>query len=427
MYQFPETNKFRAREVLELDFDIREQDRARELYVELDEARGDAYREELLYLLSIDEDELKAGSDRHVKVIFSGHRGCGKSLELYRIHQYLNNPDRYVSLFIDMERELEIAHFQPEDFFVTIIVWLIDLVKKQELEVDLKPLNTLAEDWLNEDHEVRKEWKEEQGEAASVEAKAGLGFWDWLSFNVGIKSFFTGISKISRTLRQQIRKEPLKLQAQLNSLIEQVRKEVVQKGKGRDLLLVFDGTEKIRYEIYKNLFVQDSFLIRELKVNLICAVPINAFYDIQTGVTSDAYERVVLPMFKITDDNAHLFKDIISKRVDLEAFFAAEALDIIVHYSGGCPRQLLKIASTALRKALGKKVEKQHAEAAIHLLGQEMFERLEKAHVEIIQQQAFEHADEDIKELLFSLAVLKYNGKRKTNPLLNEFIPADER
>lgn len=282
MYQFPETNKFRAREVLELDFDIREQDRARELYVELDEARGDAYREELLYLLSIDEDELKAGSDRYVKVIFSGHRGCGKSLELYRIHQYLNNPDRYVSLFIDMERELEIAHFQPEDFFVTIIVWLIDLVKKQELEVDLKPLNTLAEDWLNEDHEVRKEWKEEQGEAASVEAKAGLGFWDWLSFNVGIKSFFTGTSKISRTLRQQIRKEPLKLQAQLNSLIEQVRKEVVQKGKGRDLLLVFDGTEKIRYEIYKNLFVQDSFLIRELKVNLICAVPINAFYDIQT-------------------------------------------------------------------------------------------------------------------------------------------------
>lgn len=427
MYQFPETNKFRAREVLELDFDIREQDRARELYVELDEARGDAYREELLYLLSIDEDELKAGSDRYVKVIFSGHRGCGKSLELYRIHQYLNNPDRYVSLFIDMERELEIAHFQPEDFFVTIIVWLIDLVKKQELEVDLKPLNTLAEDWLNEDHEVRKEWKEEQGEAASVEAKAGLGFWDWLSFNMGIKSFFTGTSKISRTLRQQIRKEPLKLQAQLNSLIEQVRKEVVQKGKGRDLLLVFDGTEKIRYEIYKNLFVQDSFLIRELKVNLICAVPINAFYDIQTGVTSDAYERVVLPMFKITDDNAHLFKDIISKRVDLEAFFAAEALDIIVHYSGGCPRQLLKIASTALRKALAKKVEKQNAEAAIHLLGQEMFERLEKAHVEIIQQQAFEHADEDIKELLFSLAVLKYNGKRKTNPLLNEFIPADER
>ena len=425
MYQFPETNKFRAREVLELDFDIREESRTKELYVELDEARGDEYREEMLYLLGIDEDELKDSSNRYVKVIFSGHRGCGKSLELYRIHQYLDAPERYVSLFVDMERELEIGHFQPEDFFVTIIVWLIDLVEKQGLKVDLDALNALAEQWLSEDEEVQKEWKEEQGEQASAEAKVGLGFWNWLSYSVGIKSFFTGTSKISRVLRQQIRKEPLKLQAQLNALIEQVRGEIVQKGKGKDLLLVFDGTEKIRYGIYKDLFVQDSFLIRGLNINLICAVPINAFYDIQTGVTSDAYERVVLPMFNITEDNAHLFEDIISKRVDLKTFFTPEALNTIVHYSGGCPRQLLKIASTALRKALGKKVEEQQAEAAIHLLGQEMFERLEKAHVEIIQQRAYQHADEDIKELLFSLAVLKYNGKRKTNPLLNEFIPTN--
>lgn len=425
MYQFPENNKFRAREVLELDFDIRKHPDAA-LYVDLDKARGKAYREELLYLLGIEQDHLMDPSDRCVKIIFSGHRGCGKSLELYRIHEYLNHEDRYVSIFIDMERELEIAHFQSEDFFVAIIARLIQLAIAENLDISLTELNQLAERWMMEEEEVEKELSREKSISLEGEAQAGFSFWTWLSTKVGIKAFFTGKSKVSRKLREKIKKEPLRLQEQLNELIEQMRVKIRTKEIGKDLLLVFDGTEKIRYEIYKSLFVDDSFLIRELNIHLVCAVPIDAAYDIQTGVTSDSYERVTLPMFKIRDENAELFEEIITRRVNKEHYFADEALKRIVYNSGGCPRQLLKIAGTALRKALGKKVELEHANAAIHLLGQEMFERLEKAHVEIIRREEFLHADEDIKELLFSLAVLKYNGTRKANPLLSEFITTDE-
>lgn len=50
----------------------------------------------------------------------------------------------------------------------------------------------------------------------------------------------------------------------------------------------------------------------------------------------DVYEWVVLFMFKIMDDNVYLFKDIISKWVDLEVFFVVEVFDIIVYYFGGC-------------------------------------------------------------------------------------------
>lgn len=54
--------------------------------MELDEVCGDVYWEELFYLFSIDEDELKVGSDWYVKVIFFGYWGCGKLLELYCIY-----------------------------------------------------------------------------------------------------------------------------------------------------------------------------------------------------------------------------------------------------------------------------------------------------------------------------------------------------
>ncbi|MCB0592641.1 MAG: hypothetical protein H6557_27960 [Lewinellaceae bacterium] len=421
MYQFPEENKFRAREVLEVDFDIRQYTQA-SLYVELDIARGSDYRNEMMYLLGIEEDQLMDMTPSYLKIIFSGHRGCGKSLELFRIHEYLNSPERYISTFIDMEKELEIAHFEPEDFFVSIIAQLISLAQAYNLDISFAQLDELAKDWALEEEEIEKEFASEKGITVEGEAKAGFSFWKWLSLGIGIKPFFTGSTKTSRKLREKIKKEPLKLQSRLNELIQQIREQIRVKHLGRDLLLVFDGTEKIRYDIYKNLFVNDSFLIRGLNVNMICAVPINAAYDIQTGVSADSYERVMLPMFRITKNNAPLFTEIVTRRVSQELYFEEDALLEIVHHSGGCPRQLLKIASTAMRKALGKKVELPHARAAIKLLGQELFEKLEKAHVDIIRNGNYLHADEDVRELLFSLAVLKYNGDRKVNPLLKGFI-----
>jgi len=419
-YQFPETNKFKAREVLEVDFDVRKYERSN-LYVPLDQARGTEYRDELLYLLGVEQDELKDTTPSYLKVIFSGHRGCGKSLELYRIHQYLLHPDRYQSVFIDMEREIEIARFEPEDFFVTLISKLVELCRNNGIDADLKALDRLASEWVSEE-EIKREFSSDRVLSAEASAKAGFSFWKWLSLDVGVKSFFTGKTSTSRVLREKIKQEPLRLLDRLNSLIEAVRSALRGASAGRDLLFIFDGTEKIRYDIYLDLFVKNSFLIRGLQANMIYAVPINAAYDIQAGVTADSYERVMLPMFKINDSNEALFSEIIARRVSTDTFFEPVALRAIVYQSGGCPRQLLKIAATTLRKSLGKKAGPIEAEAAFKMLGQEMFEKLDKGHVETLRTKAYQHADEDVKDLLFSLAILKYNGERKVNPLLEKFI-----
>src|ERR1700748_1984157 len=63
------------------------------LYVDLDEIRDLTYLNDLYFDLGYNPDkkEFKTTSD-YTKIIFSGHRGCGKSAELRRINKELNNP-----------------------------------------------------------------------------------------------------------------------------------------------------------------------------------------------------------------------------------------------------------------------------------------------------------------------------------------------
>ncbi len=78
-YNFPVTNKFEARAVTELNFEIDHR-----VYIDLDAVRGKDYLDQIKFNLNIDENRLREPTDTFTKIIFSGHRGTGKSLELKR-------------------------------------------------------------------------------------------------------------------------------------------------------------------------------------------------------------------------------------------------------------------------------------------------------------------------------------------------------
>lgn len=422
-YPYPVTNPFQARTVTEPDFDP---DLFTDnLYVDFDQVRGEDFINDIYFTLNIDQatKQLVDVTDEYVKIIFSGHRGCGKTTELKRLHNELNHPDRYFSIFLSIEEEMEISSFQPEDFFVWFILKLVEAVKYADIPVGMNGLNELAKLFFS-DKTVEKELKENFQTELSLETGGGFSIFDWIKFKAAAKGIFAGSNQTSTKIREEIKRNTLDIITKINFALVDIREALKQNGKGQDILFIVDGSEKLKFEMYDYLFVQNSNLLKSLSVNLVAAVPIHAYYLIDRSPVNFT-NQVIMPMIKLGEPDSHAnrcFKEVISRRINVGTFFDEGVLDECVRCSGGCMRQLLIIVNSVIKKALGKKASMETAQTAIHELGRKMYELLDSQHLEALQKPTRQLGDEKVREMLFQLILLKYNGHTKLNPLLIPFV-----
>ncbi len=418
-YDFPVKNKFHARAVIELDYEI-DPISSDALYVDLDEVRGREYLDRMRFNLNIDNDRLEELSDFYTKIIFSGHKGTGKSLELKKFHHYLNNPQRYFSIFIELEKELEIATFQPEDIFVLLIVKVIEAANEKEVDLNLEYLDDLVKDWLA-NTEIKEELKDSYKLDIGSEAEIGASVF-FVKLKSRLKAVYSSESKTSREIRQKIKRNPLDLINRFNNTLSDLRDMINKQNKGKDILFILDGTERMPYDKYLDLFIKDANLIKAINSNMIFSVPINSYYNIESNPAVEFFQTFILPMVVINAQSIPKLSEIISRRIDTDSFIDADALQYCVKKSGGCIRQLLRIVHRALNITFGKKISPQAAEKSAKELGKEMITLLDSEHIVILEEEEYKHADQKVLELLFSLVVLKYNGDRQINPLVKDLL-----
>lgn len=97
-----------------------------QLYVNLDEARITDQLSKLKFTLGLDENyNLTDVTKDYLKVMFAGHVGSGKSVELFKLHDKMNKSNGYLSVFLDFQEHIDINYFEAEDFFVMLITSLI--------------------------------------------------------------------------------------------------------------------------------------------------------------------------------------------------------------------------------------------------------------------------------------------------------------
>lgn len=272
-YKFPVKNKFQARTVTELDFDIATQND--DVYVDMDKVQQANYIEDIKFCLNIDKDGVMSEcSDTFVKIIFSGHRGSGKTLELLRFHKDIDKPSKYFSVFIEIEKELEVGSFQPYDIFVLLITKLIEKIDEKDIDFKSDYLDKIRDEWFS-DSEVIKELNNNFHVDVTSEASIEASISFFLKLKSSIRAVFSSESKTSEIIRRKIKQNPTKLIDKFNSVLTDLRK-TLKSFNFNEILFILDGTEKIPYSIYKQLFVKDSYLIRTINVNMIFSVPINS-------------------------------------------------------------------------------------------------------------------------------------------------------
>jgi hypothetical protein len=206
-----------------------------------------------------------------------------------------------------------------------------------------------------------------------------------------------------------------------------VREAFIHKEAGQDILFIIDGSEKIPFEEYKKIFVDNAYTIKALSANVLAAVTINAWYEIQNSATGFP-SNYLLPMLN-TDATEYrsLMKEALEKRIDVSNLIYQDAVKEIIDHSGGCIRQMYILTNYMLNFARGEKATKEMANKAIYKEGQRLYEQLNTEHVDMLKKiksnpNDIRYGDKIVTDLLFGLQLLKYNGLSKVNPVLQRYL-----
>ena len=330
-------------------------------YVDCSPVRGGASMEELARFIM--------ESDRPTHQLLSGHRGCGKTSEIYRLRKQLEQGQRerrYKTIYLDADAELDTND-------VSVLDLILVVIKKIREETE-----TVAFSWTQWQHL----WNELRQvlDRSDIEAKQ--------EFNLGIVKWSWAI-KSNPAAREGIRKvyEPWvsRLLELARDYLAEVRSALRKDGYS-DVVLIIDSLDRIVLKEqdkesgktnHDALFVDRAGQIKALDVHMILTLPISMCYTSinapQLGTLYDN-EAVIIPMIKTRrretgeDEPKGLavLEEILRRRLDLDRIFdGRETWLLACRESGGSVRDLFRIVNQATVKRRGERLTQQDVEAGL--------------------------------------------------------------
>ena len=425
----PATDIWEANRELDFDDSLKPDDPR---YVDTFPGRGQFNMGELLKKLGMDPvtEEAKAPPDK-ATIIFCGHRGCGKSTELRCLAERIHGPDGFFTVFLDATQELDPNNLLYTDVFMALAGGLLQRLAEENVQVDDVHLTNLK-NWFDERVECYAKTKELAAEIkAGAKGEVGIPF---------LGRLFAGITnslKIGSTYRNEIRRVVKNSFSEFadafNQIIAAAEERLQQDNPKRRILLLVDGTDRLSQENAQRFFLHDSFQLTSVKALVVFCAPIHMVYE--GNQAHQRFDVFQLPMLKLYDretgeslESGHGYKvmrEMVRRRIDESLFDSEETLDYLIQYSGGCPRELLRLLQYTFQKTETDQFDQAAATLAVQALGTDYRRFLEEDDYKILASQdrnpAGDANDEKVRRLLYNLALLEYNRYwRRTHPAVRD-------
>ena len=393
-----------------------------ERYVHTESARGDFSYKSLLKPYGIDPQptgyDLKF-EPKGVYSLFCGHRGCGKSTELRQLHARLNKPELFFVVFVDALKELDINNLTYADILLALAKTLIERIENAGLIIGQVHLTNL-EKWFAErieKHETTRDYAAEI--KTGLKGKSGIPFLGEL-FAQLTTSFRVG-STYKEELRTVIRNSFSEFAQAFQQLIDAAGEAVKKHSKGKALLFIVDGTDRLSGVDSDNFFIRDAHQLLQIRGNFIYSAIIDLIYE--NNQVQQIFANIFkLPMIKIEDKYTRqpnkagyeAMREIIAKRANLPLFDNDDTVAFLIAHSGGHPRDLLHLLIYAFKKAEGEQIDRNAAEAAVKELATDYRRTLSKEDFQLLckidNAPDETHNSEQARILLYHLALLEYNS-----------------
>lgn len=321
-------------------------------YVDCQEVRGDA---DILNELG---NRMRLANNNTCQ-LYSGHRGGGKSTELLRLKQYLENRKFYVVYFAADEEDIDSEDAQYTDI---LLACTRHLLKDLQKIANPRPvLNWLKDCWLE-----LKDLAQTPIEFESMEVEAQLSQFAKLTANL------RAVPELRQQIRKKINPHTVTLIKVLNEFLADAKKHlpngctqlaIIVDNLDR-MVLVKDGDNTNHEEV----FLDRSEQLKALDCHLIYTVPISMLYSKRATDIRDIYGQcLILPMIMVKTHKGDIYepglkkvKEVISKRVrqiapelslEKEIFDNPQTLERLCLMSGGHVRNLLLLTHDAIGRS----------------------------------------------------------------------------
>jgi hypothetical protein len=293
--------------------------------------------------------------------LYAGHRGAGKSTELLRLANYLEEEKYRVIYFAADEEDIDPEDAQYTDILLACTRHLLDKIKG-----DPKPLI----DWLRERWQGLKD--------AAVELAMTEVSFDELKLEAKLAEF-AKITANVRTIpskRQKIREEvdnhTISLIKALNEFLADAKQRLPKDCLG--LVVIADNLDRIvpvynaesKRTNHDSIFIDRSEQLKALDCHMIYTVPISMVYSDQGTILEDCFGTVqVLPMIMTKTPDGKIFspgiqklKELIARRINsvddklkLSLVFEDQTiLEYLCFMSGGHVRNLMLLMKTVIQR-----------------------------------------------------------------------------
>ena len=369
-------------------------------------------------------DVFFAPYEKHI--LFFGHIGIGKTTELRRYALQLNASRRFYVVEVDVLAKLDRNNLQYTEVLMAMAETLLERLHGDGFVLGAEALEPLQR-WFGNVVETQTTTKELSAELKTV-AEGGGGIPGLIKLLATFTAAFKTGSSQKSEWRREIRNDFTSLAQAFNTLIRLAEAQLARKGRAEQLLFLIDGTDKMRGEDTQQFFVQDAEQLLAIKTLVIYTAPLHLKYDGRLGGKLDA--DIVLPMMKLYERDGGRFeagwrtmRRLLLLRADRCLFASDAEVDRLVEFSGGHPRELLRLLKLCCELAEDR-IDASVVQTAIQKLAADyryFLKPADYALLKTIDSNPIDAGnDEQAQELLHRLALLQYNDGtwRRSHPVV---------
>ena len=360
-------------------------------------------------------------------ILFFGHIGIGKTTELRRYALQLNASRRFYVVEVDVLAKLDRNNLQYTEVLMAMAETLLERLHGDGFVLGAEALEPLQR-WFGNVVQTQTTTKELSAELKTV-AEGGGGIPGLIKLLATFTAAFKTGSSQKSEWRREIRNDFTSLALAFNTLIRLAEAQLTRQGRAEQLLFLIDGTDKMRGEDTQQFFVQDAEQLLAIKTLVIYTAPLHLKYDGRLGGKLDA--DIVLPMMKLYErDGGRPFeagwrtmRRLLLLRADRCLFASDAEVDRLVEFSGGHPRELLRLLKLCCELAEDR-IDASVVQTAIEKLAADYRYFLKPADYALLKTIDSNPVDggndEQAQQLLHRLALLQYNDGtwRRSHPVV---------
>ncbi len=351
-----------------------------------------------------------------VKILFTGHRGSGKSTELNKLTSLLSS--KFLTVQFSVRRVLDPLNVTYTDLLLSMAIRLFSEVTDQRLLKRRR--RALIGDALLDDvyrwftQEIVLEKIVEPQVDASLSANVNLLF-------VKLEGKVTTEAVTRRTIRERLEHRVSELVTKMDQVVAEV-----QRNTGRRVLIVVEDIDKLDLEAAKNLFLRHAISLNAPQAHIVYTFPVALRYDNDwTHIKNSFSNRFILPNIRLRSfegapnpEGVEVMQRMVLNRME-PSLILSDALDLAVAMSGGLPFTLMELIQNAalFARTQGKSViDRPSLEEAVTEIRSDFQGMLEPSHYLTLRQYRqtrWLENEEAVREVLHNLSLLEYANDQR--------------